>query len=70
MVLVGAGLLGLAVGSFLNVVVWRVPEGGSVVSPPSACPACGHRIRAWDNIPVVSWLVLRRRCRDCKAPIS
>ncbi|MDC7120795.1 prepilin peptidase [Cellulomonas fimi] len=64
------GLFGLLVGSFLNVVVWRVPRGQSVVHPPSACPACGHRIRARDNVPVVSWLVLRGRCRDCGAPIS
>lgn len=62
--------LGLVVGSFLNVVVWRVPRGESVVRPPSACPACGHPIRPRDNVPVVSWLVLRRRCRDCAAPIS
>ncbi len=63
-------LLGLAVGSFLNVVIWRVPRGGSVVTPPSACPGCGHRIRPWDNIPVVSWLLLRGRCRDCGERIS
>ena len=63
-------LLGLAVGSFLNVVVWRVPRGESIVSPPSACPACGHAIRTRDNVPVLSWLVLRGRCRDCRAPIS
>lgn len=64
------GVLGLLVGSFLNVVVWRVPRGESVASPPSACPACGHRIRPWDNVPVLSWLVLRGRCRDCGAPIA
>ncbi|MDR3068191.1 MAG: prepilin peptidase [Cellulomonas sp.] len=64
------GLLGLAVGSFLNVVVWRVPQGKSVVSPPSACPSCGHAIRARDNVPVLSWVLLRGRCRDCSAPIS
>lgn len=63
-------VLGLVIGSFLNVVVWRVPRGESVVHPPSACPACGHRIRAYDNVPVVSWLVLRGRCRDCRSPIS
>jgi len=61
---------GVAVGSFLNVVVHRVPRGLSVVAPPSACPGCGHAIRARDNVPVVSWLVLRGRCRDCAAPIS
>jgi leader peptidase (prepilin peptidase)/N-methyltransferase len=65
-----AGLLGLAVGSFLNVVIWRVPRGESVVSPASACPACGHPIRARDNVPLLSWLLLRARCRDCGAPIS
>ena len=70
LLLVLVGLLGLAVGSFLNVVVWRVPQGMSVVSPPSACPVCGHAIRPRDNVPVLSWLVLRGRCRDCRAPIS
>lgn len=63
-------LVGLMIGSFLNVVVWRVPRGESVVSPPSACPSCGHAIRARDNVPVLGWLVLRGRCRDCGAPIS
>lgn len=63
-------LFGLAIGSFLNVVVWRVPRKESVVSPPSACPACGAGIRSYDNIPVGSWLVLRGRCRDCSEPIS
>lgn len=61
---------GLAVGSFLNVVVHRVPAGLSVVAPGSACPACGHAVRQRDNVPVLSWLVLRGRCRDCAAPIS
>ncbi len=65
-----ATLLGLAIGSFLNVVVWRVPRGESVVSPPSACPRCGVGIRSVDNVPVLSWLVLRGRCRDCGEPIS
>ena len=65
-----AVVFGLAVGSFLNVVIWRVPRGESIVSPPSACPRCGHAIRAWDNVPVVSWLLLRGRCRDCGRPIS
>ncbi|GAB2694337.1 prepilin peptidase [Thalassiella azotivora] len=63
-------VLGLAVGSFLNVVVWRVPRGESVVSPASGCPRCGHPIRPRDNVPVLSWLLLRGRCRDCHAPIS
>lgn len=63
-------VMGALVGSFLNVVIYRVPAGDSVVRPPSACPGCGSRIRPWDNVPVVSWLVLRGRCRDCAAPIS
>jgi leader peptidase (prepilin peptidase)/N-methyltransferase len=61
---------GLAIGSFLNVVIWRVPRGESVISPPSHCPKCDAQIRGWDNIPVLSWLILRGRCRDCRAPIS
>ena len=64
------GLVGLVVGSFLNVVAWRVPNGQSIVRPPSACPQCGHEIRRRDNVPVVSWLILRGKCRDCAAPIS
>lgn len=66
----GVGLLGLAIGSFLNVVAYRVPAGRSVVRPPSACPACGHTIRARDNLPVLSWFLLGGRCRDCGASIS
>ncbi len=65
-----AALLGLAVGSFLNVVVHRLPLGESLSHPGSRCPACGHEVRARDNIPVLSWLLLRGRCRDCGAPIS
>lgn len=65
-----AGVLGLLIGSFLNVVIHRVPRGESIVRPPSACPACGHEIRARDNVPVLGWLLLRGRCRDCSAPIS
>jgi leader peptidase (prepilin peptidase)/N-methyltransferase len=61
---------GLAIGSFLNVVVWRVPRGESVVRPPSACPRCGHQIRGRDNVPVLGWLLLRGKCRDCAEPIS
>lgn len=63
------GVLGLAAGSFLNVVVHRVPAGLSVLAPRSSCPACGHHVRERDNVPVLSWLVLRGRCRDCGAPI-
>jgi leader peptidase (prepilin peptidase) / N-methyltransferase len=64
------GLFGLVFGSFLNVVVYRVPQKISIVSPPSACPHCHHEIRRSDNVPVVSWIWLRGRCRDCAGPIS
>lgn len=64
------GGFGLLIGSFLNVVIFRVPAGRSIVSPPSACGGCGARIRPIDNVPVLSWLVLRGRCRDCATPIS
>lgn len=63
------GLLGLAIGSFLNVVIWRVPRKLSVVRPPSHCPQCETPIRPLDNVPVLSWLLLRRRCRHCGNPI-
>lgn len=65
-----AGVLGLVIGSFLNVVAHRVPRGESVVNPPSACPHCGTEIRARHNVPVLGWLVLRGRCYDCGSPIS
>lgn len=64
------GVFGLVFGSFGNVVIHRVPEGESVVSPPSACPGCGTPIAPRDNIPVLSWLALRGRCRHCEEPIS
>lgn len=63
-------VVGLVIGSFLNVVAWRVPRGESVVSPPSACPACGTRIAARDNVPVFGWVLLRGRARCCGARIS
>lgn len=63
-------LFGLVIGSFLNVVIARLPDGRSVVHPPSACPACGSTIRWHDNVPVFSWLWLRARCRSCQAHIS
>ncbi|MCA1712958.1 MAG: prepilin peptidase [Actinobacteria bacterium] len=63
-------VLGLLIGSFLNVVIWRVPRGESIVSPPSACPSCGQPVRPRDNLPVLGWLILRGKCRDCRAPIS
>ncbi len=63
-------LLGLVIGSFLNVVIYRVPRQLSVVSPRSACISCGMPIQDRDNVPVVSWLILRGRCRNCSSPIS
>jgi leader peptidase (prepilin peptidase) / N-methyltransferase len=63
-------VIGACAGSFLNVVIWRVPRGESIVSPPSHCPTCGERIKPRDNIPIVSWLLLRGRCRNCGDPIS
>jgi leader peptidase (prepilin peptidase) / N-methyltransferase len=66
----GCALLGLLIGSFLNVVIWRVPRKESVVTPPSHCPACDAPIAPRDNIPVLSWLLLRGRCRHCQAHIS
>ncbi|CAB5024965.1 MAG: prepilin peptidase [Actinobacteria bacterium] len=63
-------LLGLLIGSFLNVVIHRVPLGESVVSPRSRCPGCGTELSWYDNIPVLSWIVLRGRCRTCSTPIS
>lgn len=65
-----AAVFGALVGSFLNVAVHRWHTGESVVHPPSRCPACGHRIRPLDNVPVLSWVVLGGKCRDCRAPIS
>lgn len=61
---------GLIIGSFLNVCIVRIPERKSIVLPASACPKCGAKIRPYDNIPVVSWLLLGGKCRDCKAKIS
>ena len=60
---------GLVVGSFLNVVIYRVPQGRSVVRPRSHCPICGALVVWYDNLPVLSWLLLGRRCRSCRAPI-
>jgi leader peptidase (prepilin peptidase)/N-methyltransferase len=70
LLVVGCALLGLLVGSFLNVVIWRVPRGESVVTPGSHCPRCGAPLRAVHNVPVLSWLVLRGRCASCGEPIS
>ncbi|HYJ90314.1 MAG TPA: prepilin peptidase [Pyrinomonadaceae bacterium] len=65
-----AFLFGAAIGSFLNVVIHRVPNEQSIVFPNSACPKCGEKIRAYDNIPILSWLLLQGKCRNCKAAIS
>jgi leader peptidase (prepilin peptidase)/N-methyltransferase len=65
-----AGVFGAVMGSFLNVVAFRLPRRESLVSPRSRCPACGAPVRPYDNVPVLSWLLLRGHCRDCAAPIS
>ena len=65
-----AGIFGVIVGSFLNVVAYRLPRGESLSHPPSRCPSCGQPVKPYDNIPVLSWLLLRGRCRNCKEPIS
>ena len=68
---VACGVLGLVTGSFANVAIHRWPRGGTVTSPRgSQCPACGHPIRGRDNVPLLSWMLLRGRCRDCGAPIA
>jgi leader peptidase (prepilin peptidase)/N-methyltransferase len=67
---VAAGLFGAVIGSFLNVVIHRLPAGESIVSPGSRCPRCGAPVRPRDNVPVLSWLALGGRCRDCREPIS
>lgn len=63
-------MLGASVGSFLNVVIYRVPAGLSVLFPPSRCPHCLRQLKAYDNVPVLGWLWLKGRCRYCKSPIS
>ena len=65
-----AGLLGAVLGSFFNVVIWRLPRGESLVAPRSACPSCGEQIRSLDNVPLLSWMLLRGRCRGCRTAIS
>ena len=66
----GAFALGACLGSFLNVCIWRIPRGESVVTAPSHCTSCGTEIRWFDNLPVISYIVLRGRCRTCHAPYS
>ena len=68
--LVAAGLFGLCVGSFLNVVIYRLPLGQSLATPPSRCRKCGYSLRWFDNIPVLSWVFLRGRCRKCGIDVS
>ena len=65
-----AAVFGALIGSFLNVVIWRLPRGESLAKPPSHCPGCGTPIKPYDNIPIVSWLILRGRCRSCGTRIS
>jgi leader peptidase (prepilin peptidase)/N-methyltransferase len=65
-----AGVLGAVIGSFLNVVAYRLPRRESLIRPASRCPACGTHVKPYDNIPILSWLWLRGRCRSCAAPIS
>jgi leader peptidase (prepilin peptidase) / N-methyltransferase len=65
-----AGAFGATIGSFLNVVVYRLPRAESLMSPGSHCPGCGTGIKVYDNVPVFGWVLLRGRCRSCRAPIS
>lgn len=64
------GFVGACIGSFLNVLAYRMPRGESVIWTPSHCPKCDHAIRAYDNVPVLGWLWLKGKCRDCGQPIS
>ena len=63
-------ILGLCIGSFLNVVIYRVPKQKSIITPPSSCPSCGEKIKPWHNIPVISWLILKGKCANCGEKIS
>ena len=65
-----AGLIGLFIGSFLNVVIYRLPNGMSLAYPPSHCPVCGYKLKWYDNIPIVSYIILGGKCRSCKTHIS
>ncbi len=65
-----AFVYGAVVGSFLNVLIWRLPRDESIVRPPSHCPSCGYILKPWDNIPILTWLLYRGRCRKCSARIS
>src|SRR5687768_1756029 len=68
--MVFAGVIGACLGSFLNVVIYRLPLGQSLVSPPSRCPKCGSTLKWYDNIPIFGWILLGGRCRQCRNPIS
>lgn len=63
-------IFGLMIGSFLNVCIYRIPKKASIVNPPSSCPNCSHKLSAWENIPLLSFLFLRGKCRNCKEKIS
>lgn len=67
---IGLFIVGACIGSFLNVVIYRYPLGKSIVYPGSACPHCKKDIAPYDNIPILSWLILRGKCRNCKTPYS
>ena len=68
--LITAFIFGVCIGSFLNVCIFRLPAGKSIVHPPSSCPGCNAAIRFYDNIPVLSWFILRGQCRNCHTPIA
>ena len=70
LILVFAALFGLIIGSFLNVCIYRIPQNKSIVWPPSFCPKCGKPIKFYDNVPLISYILLWGKCRNCKAPIS
>ena len=61
---------GAIVGSFINVVIYRLPAGMSVITPPSRCPVCGVRLKWYENLPIVGWMLVRGRCRTCRSPVS
>ena len=63
-------LIGISIGSFLNVVIYRLPRGKSIISPPSSCPNCGTKIKPWHNIPILGWIILKGKCANCGANIS
>jgi len=67
---IGVFILGLSIGSFLNVVIYRMPMEKSIIYPPSSCPNCGYRLKWYDNIPIISYLILKGRCRNCGVEIS